>query len=175
MKVEPSTRLSQLFSYQRPRLRLSMASLRLLVYLPFPSERSSPWALTIVSGYCVFCPRGSGLGTFHITLQCGLCIFTVFPMASQPCGQPFPARYPLAQTYDDAPMLVLDQSLDQIHAPCCELFQSHGQWGYRHRYLLMTHPLFADVISLDSQCRALQTAGCSKLPSNLYQPLFHHR
>jgi len=33
------------------------------------------------------------------------------------------ALIPLAQTYGDAPIQVLDQSLDQIHAPSCDFFE----------------------------------------------------
>jgi hypothetical protein len=48
--------------------------------------------------------KASGLGTFHMTLIIGICIFTDVP----------------AQTYNDVPMWVLDQPLGRqnTHAVC---------------------------------------------------------
>jgi hypothetical protein len=66
--------------------------------------------------------KASGLGTFHMTLIIGICIFTDVPNnpVRLPTSSGMDFRKSLAQTYNDVPMWVLDQPLGRqnTHAVC---------------------------------------------------------
>lgn len=98
-----------------------------------------------------FVQKGSGLGTFHTTLDRSLRFYSVTHRF-----------HPMAQTHSSVPISVIQRAFGRRNTHAAQYFPAangtHGLSGHRPSYLLRKHPLYADA-SFHSDTDNHQSAG----------------